>query len=46
MSTVTRSRYSAVAMAFHWAIALLIVANVALAWTAEDLPGAARARGH
>lgn len=33
-----RSRYSAVAMAFHWVIAILIIANVALAWTAEDLP--------
>jgi cytochrome b561 len=41
MSTVApagRSRYSAVAMAFHWAIAALIVANVALAWTADEMP--------
>ena len=33
-----RSRYSAVAMAFHWVIAALIITNVALAWTADELP--------
>ncbi|MCE3288128.1 MAG: cytochrome [Caulobacter sp.] len=32
------SRYSAVAMTFHWAIAALIIANVALAWTADEMP--------
>lgn len=37
MST-ERSRYSAVAMTFHWVIAALIISNVALAWTANELP--------
>jgi cytochrome b561 len=36
--SVERSRYSAVAMTFHWVIAALIIANVALAWTADELP--------
>lgn len=39
--THTRTdRYSRGAIAFHWAIALLIIANFILAWTAEDLPKA------
>ncbi|RYF90957.1 MAG: cytochrome b [Caulobacteraceae bacterium] len=37
MST-RRSRYSAVAMIFHWLIAALIITNVALAWTADEMP--------
>ena len=37
MST-QRSRYSSVAMIFHWLIAALIIANVALAWTADEMP--------
>jgi cytochrome b561 len=32
------SRYTRTAMALHWAIALLIVCNVVLAWTFDDLP--------
>ena len=36
--TDQRSRYSAVAMIFHWVIAALIISNVALAWTANELP--------
>jgi cytochrome b561 len=36
-------RYSYVAMAFHWAIAALLVWNVLIAWNAEDLRGMARA---
>ncbi len=32
-------RYTRVAMAFHWLIALLIVGNVALVWTVGSLPG-------
>lgn len=34
-------RYSYVAMLLHWAIAALIVANVLIAWNAEDLKGLA-----
>ena len=36
-------KYSRIAIAFHWIIAILIVANVALASISEDLPRAARA---
>ena len=36
-------KYSKVAILFHWAIALLIGANILLANLAEDLPKAARA---
>ena len=32
------NRYSGVAIAFHWMIAALIVANVALVWTVSSLP--------
>jgi cytochrome b561 len=32
------SRYSAVAQAFHWVIAALIVTQFTLAWMSEDLP--------
>jgi cytochrome b561 len=32
------SRYSAVAQAFHWIIAALIVTQFTLAWRADDLP--------
>jgi cytochrome b561 len=31
-------RYTALAQAFHWVIAALIVTQFALAWTADDLP--------
>jgi cytochrome b561 len=34
----SRSRYTAVAQAFHWVIAALIVVQFTLAWTADDLP--------
>ncbi|WGM37934.1 cytochrome b [Caulobacter sp. NIBR1757] len=37
MSTAS-SRYSTVAMILHWLIAALIIANVALAWTADEMP--------
>src|ERR1700727_1147932 len=36
------SRYSAVAQAFHWIIAALIVTQFTLAWSADDLPLGAR----
>jgi cytochrome b561 len=36
-------KYSKIAILFHWAIALLIGANILLANLAEDLPKAARA---
>ena len=32
------SRYSAVAIAFHWLIAALILANIGLAWTFKNTP--------
>ncbi|MBA2920063.1 cytochrome b [Sphingomonas sp. MAH-20] len=38
----TRSRYSGGAIAFHWAIALLIIANIALALVTDDWHGPAR----
>jgi len=34
----SRARYTAVAQAFHWIIAALIVVQFTLAWTADDLP--------
>ena len=37
------SKYSKIAILFHWAIAILIGANILLANLAEDLPRAARA---
>jgi len=37
-------RYSYVAMAFHWAIAGLLVWNVLIAWNADDLKGLAHVR--
>ena len=36
------TRYGAVAQAFHWTIAALIVVQFTLGWTAEDLPLGAR----
>jgi cytochrome b561 len=39
----TRSRYSGGAILFHWAIAILILANLAGAWATEDWEGPARA---
>jgi len=38
----TRSRYSSGAIAFHWAIALLIIANIAIALVTDDWHGPAR----
>lgn len=38
----TRSRYSGGAIAFHWIIAVLIVANLIGAWVTEDWEGPAR----
>jgi len=37
-----RSTYSAVAIALHWLIAVLILTNVGLAWYFDDLKGAAQ----
>jgi cytochrome b561 len=34
----TLSRYSIVAIALHWLIALLILANIVLAWTFQNMP--------
>jgi cytochrome b561 len=38
----TRSRYSGGAIAFHWLIALLIIANIAVALVTDDWHGPAR----
>ena len=38
----TRTRYSAVAMAFHWVIAALILLNLALGWRMSFLSGMAQ----
>lgn len=38
MEGTVSSRYSGVAIALHWIIALLIALNFAAAWYAEDLP--------
>ena len=34
-----RVRYSRVAMILHWALAILVIANVLIGWQAEDLRG-------
>ena len=34
-----RQRYSTVAMILHWALAILVIANVLIGWQAEDLRG-------
>jgi cytochrome b561 len=44
-TTSVSSRYSAVAQAFHWIIAALIVTQFTLAWMADDLPLGARKLG-
>ncbi|MGI9170547.1 MAG: cytochrome b [Caulobacteraceae bacterium] len=36
------TRYNAVAMSLHWAIAALLIANIALAWSFNTLPRAAQ----
>jgi len=36
-------RYSYVAMLFHWAIAILLLWNIWIAWSSEDLKGQAHA---
>jgi cytochrome b561 len=38
----TPTRYSAVAQGFHWLVAILIVLQFTLGWTAEELPLGAR----
>jgi cytochrome b561 len=43
MQTARSARYSRVAIALHWIIALLIVLNFIGAWSAEDLPKAEKA---
>lgn len=42
MSSQTLSKYSNIAIALHWIIAILIVTNVTLASLAHDLPRAAK----
>jgi cytochrome b561 len=42
MSTVTLNKYSKIAIALHWIIAILIITNVVLASMAEDLPREAK----
>lgn len=37
-TTAAAARYSRGAIAFHWAIALLIMFNFAAAWVSEDMP--------
>jgi cytochrome b561 len=37
-NAVAKTRYDAIAQAFHWVIVALIVTQFALAWTADDLP--------
>lgn len=37
-----RSRYSTVAMSLHWAIAILMIGNIGLAWYFNSLPHALR----
>jgi cytochrome b561 len=43
MSSTSLSKYSKTAIALHWIIAILIIANVTLASMSEDLPRAAKA---
>lgn len=40
MKSTLAPRYTRVAIILHWLIALLIVANYVIAWSAEDLPKA------
>lgn len=40
MNGLAVSRYSKVAIALHWAIAILVIANIAFAMLTEDLPEA------
>ena len=42
MPHVSQTRYSGVAMALHWLLALAIVANVGVAWYANTLHGLAK----
>src|ERR1700761_1056179 len=37
---MTVRRYTAIAVTLHWLIALMIIANVALAWSCPHLPDA------
>ncbi|HUZ11415.1 MAG TPA: cytochrome b [Caulobacteraceae bacterium] len=41
-ATAERSRYSSLAIALHWLIALLIIGNIALAWYVGSLRGLAQ----
>lgn len=38
----TPARYNAVAMLLHWAIAILLITNIGIAWYFDDLTGTAR----
>ena len=40
--TITRQRYSGVAMGLHWLIALLLIGNIGVAWYFNTLHGAAK----
>jgi cytochrome b561 len=42
MPHVSQNRYSGVAMALHWLIAIAIIANVGFAWYANSLHGLAK----
>jgi cytochrome b561 len=42
MMTVTRRRYSSVAITLHWVIAALIIGNIGVAWYFETLKGLAK----
>ncbi|MBB4613596.1 YceI family protein [Novosphingobium taihuense] len=47
MTTLRPERYSATAIALHWAIALLLLFQIGLGWALEDLPkGAAQFAGY
>ncbi|MFY8195951.1 YceI family protein [Novosphingobium sp. B1] len=47
MTTLRPERYSAIAIALHWAIALLLLFQIGLGWALEDLPkGAAQFAGY
>ncbi|MEL0210519.1 MAG: cytochrome b/b6 domain-containing protein, partial [Novosphingobium sp.] len=47
MTTLRPERYSAIAIALHWAIALLLLFQIGLGWALEDLPkGAVQFAGY
>ena len=47
MTTLRPERYSALAIALHWAIALMLLFQIGLGWALEDLPkGVAQFAGY